>query len=142
MSTISLAREWVGTPFRYQGRLKGVGVDCVGLILGVGIETGAVDPGYSLPFYEPEGDPELIASQILNHATEIDVADVAPGDIAALSFDGAAPRHLAFVGDCPEADSGISLIHAYSPAGKVVEQPAYAREKRRIKKAWRVQWDS
>lgn len=34
------ARTWIGTPFRHQGRLKRVGVDCVGLIVGVGVAVG------------------------------------------------------------------------------------------------------
>ena len=29
------ARSWLDTPYHHQGRLKGVGVDCIGLIIGV-----------------------------------------------------------------------------------------------------------
>lgn len=37
---VAAAREWVGTPYRHQQRVKDWGVDCAGLILGVGIELG------------------------------------------------------------------------------------------------------
>ncbi len=32
---VSEARSWLGTPFKHQGRVKGVGCDCIGLIAGV-----------------------------------------------------------------------------------------------------------
>lgn len=37
------ARRWVKTPFQHQGRLIGVGVDCIGLVLGVGRALGILD---------------------------------------------------------------------------------------------------
>ena len=40
---LAAARTWLGTPWRHQGRLKGVAVDCGGLILGVGRELGLLD---------------------------------------------------------------------------------------------------
>jgi len=43
------ARSWVGTPFRWQGRVKGVGVDCVGILVAVLATVGIQDDtlGYS-----------------------------------------------------------------------------------------------
>lgn len=29
------AREYIGTPFHHQGRARGIGIDCAGLVLGV-----------------------------------------------------------------------------------------------------------
>lgn len=37
---IAAARGWLDTPFHHQGRLKGVGVDCIGLVVGVARELG------------------------------------------------------------------------------------------------------
>ena len=37
---IRCARTYIGTPVIHQGRLKGVGIDCVGLIVCVGRELG------------------------------------------------------------------------------------------------------
>lgn len=39
---ISAAEEWIGTPFHQQGRQKQVGCDCIGLILGIAKEVGAI----------------------------------------------------------------------------------------------------
>jgi NlpC/P60 family putative phage cell wall peptidase len=32
---VTLARGWIGTPYRHQASLKGVGCDCLGLLRGV-----------------------------------------------------------------------------------------------------------
>lgn len=37
---ISEAKTWIGTPFHYHARIKGVGCDCVGLIIGVSEALG------------------------------------------------------------------------------------------------------
>jgi cell wall-associated NlpC family hydrolase len=37
---VDTARGWLGVPYRHQGRRKDKGVDCVGLIIGVGAELG------------------------------------------------------------------------------------------------------
>ncbi len=37
---VEKSREWIGTPFHEQGRQKGIGCDCVGLILGIAKEIG------------------------------------------------------------------------------------------------------
>jgi len=39
---IRVAEEWIGTPFHEQGRQKQVGCDCIGLILGIAKEIGAI----------------------------------------------------------------------------------------------------
>ncbi|MEM7619816.1 MAG: NlpC/P60 family protein [Pseudomonadota bacterium] len=41
---ISLAREWIGTPYQHQVSLKGVGADCLGLIRGIYRELYNKDP--------------------------------------------------------------------------------------------------
>ena len=32
---IQTARQWLDTPYHHQARVKGVGVDCIGLVIGV-----------------------------------------------------------------------------------------------------------
>lgn len=39
-NVIEEARSWIGTPFMHQGRVKGIGVDCVGLLAGVARDLG------------------------------------------------------------------------------------------------------
>jgi hypothetical protein len=43
---IAQARTWIGTPFHHQGRLKGVGCDCLGLIVGVAEDSSRIFLAY------------------------------------------------------------------------------------------------
>ena len=36
------ARKWVNTPYQHQARVMGAGVDCVQLVVGTGLATGAL----------------------------------------------------------------------------------------------------
>ncbi|NDC56413.1 MAG: hypothetical protein EBZ69_06345 [Alphaproteobacteria bacterium] len=36
MDIVREAREWINTPFKHQGALKGVACDCIGLIKAIG----------------------------------------------------------------------------------------------------------
>ncbi len=81
---VAEARSWIGTPYRHQASLKGVGCDCVGLVRGVwralhGPEPEAV-PAYSRDWGSVTGKEELIALG-RRHLVEIDPGDIAPGDV-------------------------------------------------------------
>jgi NlpC/P60 family putative phage cell wall peptidase len=52
MDVVREAREWLGTPFKHQGALKGVACDCIGLIKAIGIQHGLVD-------YDPNSEEAL-----------------------------------------------------------------------------------
>ena len=60
---VSEARAWIGTPYRHQASVKGVGCDCLGLLVGVWREvTGAEPP--ELPNYRADW-------RDLSHAPEL-----------------------------------------------------------------------
>ena len=48
------ARGWIGTPYRHQASLKGVGCDCLGLVRGVWREVMGEEPE-APPAYRPAG---------------------------------------------------------------------------------------
>ena len=61
---VAEALEWVGTPYRHQGSLKGVGCDCLGLVRGVwqavyGVEPEAPGP-YAADWAEATGEDRLL----------------------------------------------------------------------------------
>ena len=82
---VAEALSWAGTPYRHQGRRKGVGCDCLGLVLGVwnAVCGGAPEaPGN----YAPDGaeaaggaDPMLDAARL--HLVEKPGGEAAPGDV-------------------------------------------------------------
>jgi len=52
MKTITeIATEWLGTPWIHNQSVKGIGTDCVGLILGIGKEDGVIEPDFKLENY-------------------------------------------------------------------------------------------
>ena len=112
---IAAARAWLGTPFRHQGRRKGVGVDCAGLIIGVAHDLGISDFDYTAYGHEPDG--RTLHRLLAQHMDEVAPGEMAVGDVVFMAFQ-AFPQHLGIL-----ADGGrpFSLIHAYAPARKVIE---------------------
>jgi NlpC/P60 family putative phage cell wall peptidase len=109
---VNAARTWLGTPYHHQGRLKGVGVDCAGLLVGVTRELGLSDfdlQGYSM---RPNGDSlRRICDEQM---TPIARDELVPGDVVLFTVD-AHPGHLGIL------TTPNQLIHAYLPRRQVVE---------------------
>ncbi len=127
---VALARGWIGTPYRHQASLKGVGCDCLGLLRGVwrelhGDEPEAVPP-YSLDWSDANG-AESLRDALARHLTMAD--EIAPGDVAlfrmmppfgrASTHPGAPAKHCGILGS---RDGAPTLIHARQNR-RVVEEP-------------------
>lgn len=110
---VRVARTYIGTPFHHQGRLKGVGIDCAGLVVGVARELGLSDFDYTEYGHLPHAGllERLIAANMDR------VAEWEAGDVLLMSFD-ADPQHLAIV--TPLA-SGPGIVHAYAQVRRCVE---------------------
>lgn len=105
------AREYLGTPFRHQGRLKGVGVDCAGLVVCVAHELKLSD--FDFRAYGPMPNASKLQMILNEQMDKIDYSDATVGDVYLMKFDKE-PQHLAIITD-------IGLIHSYADAGSVVE---------------------
>jgi len=119
------AREWIGTPYVPQARVKGIGCDCVGLIVGVGEQTGLL-AACALPPYR-EGDIALMDSMFPAHFERIESPE--PGAVLQLDVPGNR-RHLAIC-------AGNSIIHVYGRKYGVTEHPLSARWLSRVVSCWR-----
>ncbi len=122
---VAQARGWIGTPFHHQGRIKGVGCDCLGLIVGVAAELNLTDEqglllsNYDQPNYSPLPDGRGLRAAVSLHLRELSSAGEAlDGDIPLIRFD-ADPQHVGILSTLP--DGAQAIIHCYSNAGKVVE---------------------
>lgn len=121
------ARKWIGTPYHHQGSIKQVGVDCVGLIIGVGIVTGLIDPEFR---NDPNNDwlnysaaPDGVTMKQIcdEHFTRVEMSDMKIADIVLVSID-TNPQHLGIIGNYRHG--GYSIIHAYkrpNTVGSVIE---------------------
>lgn len=133
---VAAARGWIGTPWRHQGRVKGLGVDCVGLPImvahGLGIpakDGHMVDPLEYCNYPEDPLDGRvLLVSQKL--MVEKQTAPL-PGDVICFRF-GAIPRHLGIVSDMPATLDRLGIVHVNRMVGRVVEHRLDHKWRRRI----------
>jgi NlpC/P60 family putative phage cell wall peptidase len=113
-SIIAEARAWVGTPYRHQASLKGVGCDCLGLVRGVWRAIVGAEPE-PVPAYAPDWaeatNAETLAGAAMRHLAAIDVADALPGDVLLFRWRaGLAAKHAAII-SAPEL-----MVHAHDGA--------------------------
>jgi len=115
-------RTWIGTPFHHQARSKGIGVDCAGVIIGVGRELGLVSPDFDIGGYPrvPDGTSFLRWCDAYMNRVERDA--MRPGDAVVVKFDSD-PQHIGLLGDYRHG--GLSIIHAAAIVsngrGRVIE---------------------
>lgn len=116
-SIVAEARTWIGTPWVHQQRTKGVAVDCAGLVIGVSRSLGLVPADFDVSGYSRRPDGSLIAL-CEEHMRRIDQEAMQPGDVLVMSIEKD-PQHMGILGDYRHG--GLSLIHAASKVGRVIE---------------------
>ena len=135
---IRAARGWIGTPFHHQGRLKNVGVDCLGLLVGVAKELDLRDNNgrpiaqHDALDYGHFPDELRLATGLKKHCKG--ARKLRAGLIGLFEIDGSA-RHLGIFG---EKNGVLTLIHAYAPARKVVEHRVDEIWEKRLVKLFRL----
>lgn len=118
---VAQARSWVGTPWHHQGRIWGLGVDCVGLVIGVARELCLVAPDFDETGYPRQPDGRSLMHLADLHMTRARVdAPLQAGQVIVVAFDSD-PQHLGILGDYRHG--GLSIIHAAALAqpGRVIE---------------------
>lgn len=132
------ARRWIGTPWVHQGRTHGLGTDCGGLVGGVAVALGIVQPDWWSKVFDPlyggydrqpsHGTLQRVCESFMDRADTIRV-----GDVLLMRF-AEEPQHLAIAVDYRWG--GLSMVHALSRAGKVVEHRLDAAWRRRVVQAY------
>lgn len=119
---IAEARQWIGTPYRHQASLKGVGCDCLGLVRGVwralyGEEPERV-PAYSRDWAEARFQ-ETLAEASARHLVAVAPSEIAPGDVLLFRWrKGFVAKHAAIL------SGPATMIHAHD--GAAVAEVAFA----------------
>lgn len=116
------AKSWTKprTPYQHQGRFKGCGVDCVGLVLGVAKALGVRiedRPGYSEMF----PNAEWLKEELLKQFDPVDEPEI--GSLLLLNMGAPMPSHLAIMGE-------TTIIHVWGQRGAVEHTLNDAWEKR------------
>jgi len=111
---VAEAAGWVGTPYRHQASLKGVGCDCLGLVRGVwravyGREPEAA-PAYTQDWAEATGR-EALAEAAGRHMAAVPRAEAGAGDLLLFRWREALPaKHAAILVDAER------FVHAHQGA--------------------------
>lgn len=124
---IAFARETLGTPFAHQGRICGVALDCAGVAAYIASRLG-------VDFTDRMGYGRIPMDGILESVMEsqpclMRVFDKRPGDIMLLRY-GKDPQHVVIY-------TGETIIHAFEPSGRVVENRLDDRAHGRITHIYR-----
>jgi len=129
---VTLARGWIGTPYRHQQAVRGAGCDCLGLVRGVWADLRgaavAPVPAYTPDWSEPQG-AEVLWDAARAHLRPKRPEDAAPGDVLLFRMRaGAVAKHLGLQGAIGAAPT---FIHSYQGHG-VVESPLSRPWARRV----------
>jgi len=111
---VTEARAWIGTPYRHQASVKGIGCDCLGLVRGVWRacigEEPELPPPYAADWAEARGK-EALADAALRHLSPVAVDDVRGGDVLLFRWRaGYVAKHVAI------ATRDGAMIHAHDGA--------------------------
>lgn len=110
------ALEWVGTPFKHQGRSK-TGIDCAGLVILVGQKSRLTSVN---PTNYPRRPDGTFIKYFTKNLTEIQTSQIQPGDVAV--FSGVDHNHVCHCGIIGSKYNELSLIHAHATRRKVIHE--------------------
>lgn len=131
---VTVAEDWIGTPFHQQGRQKKFGCDCIGLILGIAKEINA-KPITGEPWgkcdvltYDAIKDSKLLVEAMPKYFAKI-TTNPQPGNILLIEINNS-QYHLVIqshnnkiIHSC--SSIGRVICHRIIPSWKVMEAFAY-----------------
>lgn len=111
---VAAARRWIGTPYRHQASVVGVGCDCLGLVRGVWRDLYGEEPETPPP-YRPDwaetGGSESLLAAASRHLAPAGVDAFGAGDVLLFRMSPeSCVKHCAIVSD---AGARPRIIHAY-----------------------------
>jgi NlpC/P60 family putative phage cell wall peptidase len=111
---VAEARSWLGTPYRHQASLKGVGCDCLGLVRGVWRALLGDEPE-RMPPYAPDWaeacGQEALAQAAARHLVPIPCGDACAGDVVLFRWRAHLPAKHAAILTAPAL-----MVHAHDGA--------------------------
>lgn len=111
---LDAARGWIGTPYRHQSSLRGVGADCLGLLRGIWRETIGDEPETLTPYgpgWAEAGGGERLIEAADRHLIKRNDGLPVPGAVLFFRWKPYLP-----VKHCGIASSAGFFIHAHDGA--------------------------
>jgi cell wall-associated NlpC family hydrolase len=109
------APNWEGTPFHWQASVKGEGVDCKGLVVGILHAAGvpcakALDVNFKGYAEHKKVNSVLLRKTLKKHCSKVDMKDAVAGDILLIRIEKVS-QHLGILLD------GKEFMHATPARG-------------------------
>ena len=127
---VDQALSWIGTPYCHQGRSRGIGCDCLGLVIGVWRAIYAhdlEDPGPYSSDWTGKTDGRALLEGFGRHFRPRPVCDAGAGDVILLRWRPHFPvRHVGIL------VPGEAFVHAYEGSRAVTRSPLVPQWRRRI----------
>lgn len=140
---VDVARGYLGTPWKHQAAVKGVGIDCVNLLACVAYECGLGDArplarNAVFRAYGREPLPEILFAGCDEYLERIPLPSATLADILLMKVPGGAyPQHFAIVSALAD-DKPHYMIHATSGGPRrVVENRVDDEIRSRLFRAYR-----
>lgn len=124
------ARAWLGVPYLHQGRTRH-GIDCIGLLIKIAHSLGL--SRFDIDGYSRLPSGRMMSRLMREHMSRLAISEALPGDVLHMSF-GMQPQHVAIITKLHP----VSVIHADSERGKVVEHVLDAQWMRHVRGVYRV----
>jgi NlpC/P60 family putative phage cell wall peptidase len=132
---VAEARRWMGTPYRHQADILGLGVDCamimVRIFTALELIPADIEPRPYSPDWHLHRSDEKYLGWVQQYAHQVDTPQ--PGDIALFKFG----RCLSHGGIVDQITPDITMIHADMYAG-CVERAEVRRWADRLAGYWRI----
>lgn len=129
---VAAARARVGTRYQHQAAVDGVACDCIGLVALVAAQVGVQaaslwERDAQRRSYAATPDPAALLGAAAQYLERVQQAEI--GDVLLFRIRNN-PAHFAI-------NAGDTMIHAWSPAGRVVENHIDKNWRRRLVAAYR-----
>ncbi len=133
-SIVQAARNEIGTPFRWQGRESGTGLDCSGLVSSSFRNAGS--PLADKVDYAPFSDYSDMMGEYLRKSFSVALG---PSPGAVVAFWLRRPGKIRHLGIITEQINGVwHFVHTYEMLKAAIEEPLEHGWLKRVESFWRL----
>ena len=130
--------SWVGTPFRWQGRAKGDGSDCWGMVVASGWNCGYIPTSWDVKGYTRRADLAGLSKENLPlWFDEVPPKQVQPGDVVTMHHQ-AGTMHMGVIYSHPFG--GLGIIHS-DDYRHIVQHRLSEGQRQLITQVWRPRYE-
>lgn len=117
---VAYVRSLKGTPFKHQGRVPGVGLDCPGPLICACRRFGIRPPDFDVTGYPERPDGSMLKAICDEHMESVPLHEMKPADVLLVGWGKGPPQHLGIVFDYPHG--GMAMLHADRVRAKAVTE--------------------